>query len=79
MYIFNARVQENEKECIVHLYMVESACLSRLLYTFIYGLYIVLMKRYINFTERSENVDFFKILQYSCSFLFKIDESSIKY
>ena len=37
---------------------------------------IVLMKIYINFIGGSENVDFFK---YSCSFLFKIDEWSIKY
>ena len=37
------------------------------------------MKRYINFTGGSENVYFFNIRQYSCTFLFKIDEWSIKY
>ena len=55
--------------------MVESACI------FLKNLFksIVLVKRYINFTGGSENVNFYYILQYFCSFLFESDEWSIKY
>ena len=37
------------------------------------------MKRYINLTGGSENVDIILYSQYLCSFLYESDEWSIKY
>ena len=87
-------IRKKYKTLFVYIYHKSSRKRKGVYNTFIYGwkrlpseilllkkLFksIVLVKRYINCTGGSENVDFFNILQYSCSFLFKIDEWSIKY